>query len=361
MNSLKKNRILLIAEFALILLPCLAILFAGMLGLSRNMVICIGLSSLFGATADLAVLLVSRKQAQKAGQSVFNTLLLLIPSVQYAFILIMLAVFKDPELDTSSFMGILIGLIFIVSGNTLPKSEPNPVFGIRTKRTMANRENWRQTSRISGILWIIGGLLCWFGVIINAGIIFQLILIFITGFAPIIVSSKIYDRQVRDGTWKDETDSLSGSGSMQMSRPLKILTGSVIGAVILLVILVVLFGGLYSISADQNRLQIKALLVSDLSVPLEDIESISLQKAEDPGIRTLGYNAFGIDLGNYKNDEYGSYLRYTGKSPIVIELKEDNQTVVLSENSEQETESLFEEIRSLIENQNLPAEIHDLK
>lgn len=54
---------------------------------------------------------------------------------------------------------LLIGLLFIVIGNYLPKCTQNHTIGIRVKWTMANEENWNATHRFSGKVWTVGGVL----------------------------------------------------------------------------------------------------------------------------------------------------------------------------------------------------------
>lgn len=54
--------------------------------------------------------------------------------------------------------GILIGSVFIVLGNYLPKTKLNYTVGIRLPWTMDNEENWNKTHRLAGKLWVAGGL-----------------------------------------------------------------------------------------------------------------------------------------------------------------------------------------------------------
>ncbi len=54
---------------------------------------------------------------------------------------------------------ILIGILFIIVGNYLPKTRHNYYFGIRTPQTLKNEDNWNYTHRIGGIVFIIYGFL----------------------------------------------------------------------------------------------------------------------------------------------------------------------------------------------------------
>ncbi len=59
---------------------------------------------------------------------------------------------------------LVVGLLFIIIGNYLPKARQNYTVGIKIAWTLANEENWNRTHRLAGYLWMIGGLL----LVINA-------------------------------------------------------------------------------------------------------------------------------------------------------------------------------------------------
>lgn len=54
---------------------------------------------------------------------------------------------------------ILIGLLFIIVGNYLPKCKQNYTIGTRVKWALENEENWNATHRFSGKVWVVGGVL----------------------------------------------------------------------------------------------------------------------------------------------------------------------------------------------------------
>lgn len=53
----------------------------------------------------------------------------------------------------------LMGIIFIMIGNYLPKMGQSYTVGIKLPWTLADEENWRSTHRLSGFLWVCGGFL----------------------------------------------------------------------------------------------------------------------------------------------------------------------------------------------------------
>lgn len=51
----------------------------------------------------------------------------------------------------------LIGILFIIIGNYLPKCKPNRYMGIRLPWTFASEENWYKTHRFGGKVWVAAG------------------------------------------------------------------------------------------------------------------------------------------------------------------------------------------------------------
>ncbi|MGN0355728.1 MAG: SdpI family protein [Muricoprocola sp.] len=54
--------------------------------------------------------------------------------------------------------GLLIGFIFIIVGNYLPKCKQNYMIGIKLPWTLDDMDNWNATHRMAGPVWVLGGL-----------------------------------------------------------------------------------------------------------------------------------------------------------------------------------------------------------
>ena len=54
---------------------------------------------------------------------------------------------------------LLLGIVFAIIGNYLPKCRQNYTIGIKIVWTLSDEENWNATHRLAGKLWMIGGLL----------------------------------------------------------------------------------------------------------------------------------------------------------------------------------------------------------
>lgn len=61
------------------------------------------------------------------------------------------------KMPISFFASTLIGVLFIVIGNYLPKCKPNRHVGIKLPWTFASEENWYKTHRFGGKVWVSAG------------------------------------------------------------------------------------------------------------------------------------------------------------------------------------------------------------
>jgi len=71
------------------------------------------------------------------------------------------------ELPIVLIVSLLVGLVFVVIGNYLPKCKPNRYMGIKLPWTFASEENWRKTHRFGGFVWVVAGILVILSAIIN--------------------------------------------------------------------------------------------------------------------------------------------------------------------------------------------------
>ena len=60
---------------------------------------------------------------------------------------------------TETIVPLLVGILFVVIGNYLPKTKQSYTMGIKLPWTLASEENWNRTHRLAGFLWVIGGIL----------------------------------------------------------------------------------------------------------------------------------------------------------------------------------------------------------
>jgi len=81
-------------------------------------------------------------------------ILALFAAIQTVIVLIGLGV----DLSMTRVIAFGLGLLSIVVGNVLPKSQPNGLAGIRLPWTLADNANWRATHRLAGLLMVCAGI-----------------------------------------------------------------------------------------------------------------------------------------------------------------------------------------------------------
>ena len=63
------------------------------------------------------------------------------------------------EVDMIKWVYILLGALFAVIGNYMPKCKQSYTIGIRVKWALENEANWNATHRLAGKIWFAGGIL----------------------------------------------------------------------------------------------------------------------------------------------------------------------------------------------------------
>lgn len=64
------------------------------------------------------------------------------------------------HVDGRVLVHLLLGVIFLLLGNYLPKCRHNYTVGIRLPWTLADEENWNSTHHLAGWMYMVAGLVC---------------------------------------------------------------------------------------------------------------------------------------------------------------------------------------------------------
>ena len=63
------------------------------------------------------------------------------------------------SLPIETIMPLLLGMLFVVIGNLMPKCRYSYTMGIKLPWTLHSEENWNKTHRFGGKVWVIGGII----------------------------------------------------------------------------------------------------------------------------------------------------------------------------------------------------------
>lgn len=91
----------------------------------------------------------------------------------------------------------MIGVLFIILGNYLPKCRQNYTVGIKLPWTLNSEDNWNKTHRMAGVLWMVGGLILVVCSLLQIGMVAVMItIIFALALVPMIYSYFLYRKGI---------------------------------------------------------------------------------------------------------------------------------------------------------------------
>ena len=101
------------------------------------------------------------------------------------------------EIDVEVIMPLVMGVLFLVIGNLLPKCRQSYTMGIKLPWTLNNEENWNKTHRFGGKVWVAGGIIILATAFIGSfWILMGVLLIMVT--VPTLYSYLLYRKQTKD-------------------------------------------------------------------------------------------------------------------------------------------------------------------
>ena len=234
----------------------------------------------------------------------------------------------------NAILTIVLGLMFVVIGNLLPKCKRNHTMGIKVKWALESDANWNATHRFGGKVWVIGGLL-----LVPCGFLPGEVVHYVSFAAIIILAiipgvySWLYYR--RYGSGESET----AGANMSAYRRIR----TIIVCVILLGCAILLFTGDIRVRYDDTSFTISATYYRDLTVDYAGIEQIEYREENTAGSRTGGFGSLRLQMGTYQNEEFGTYTRYTyTMCRACVVLRVDGKTLVLNGSSAEDTRMLYD-------------------
>ncbi len=243
------------------------------------------------------------------------------------------------DMSVANFIPALIGILFMYIGNYLPKIRQNSIMGIKTHLTLANEENWNKTHRFGGKVWFFGGLVILFSVFLPVKVMATfLTLVFVVMTAiPFVYSYKIYTEHKKQGIIYDKIQDKWFKTGGKIT--------AVILPLILVVIVAIMFTGNITVQYGDNFFKIEADYFDDLAVEYKEIESIEYREENVKGARTFGFGSPRLSLGNFQNEEFGTYTLYSyTKAESFVVIKSGEKVLVIGGKTEQETKAIYEKL-----------------
>ena len=106
-----------------------------------------------------AFVMANDPKKQNISPKMFSFSLWIVPVVSLVMAAALYSYNLGYQVNFSFVAFLLLGIMFIIIGNYLPKARQNYTMGIKIPWTLANEENWNLTHRLAGVLWVIAGIL----------------------------------------------------------------------------------------------------------------------------------------------------------------------------------------------------------
>ena len=232
------------------------------------------------------------------------------------------------------------GLLFMIIGNYLPKVKQNNTIGIRVVWTLQDEENWSATHRFSGKIWVASSILCMLcGLFAESivALVLYIVSIMAAAIISVLYSYLFYKKKIGTGE----------KLKIQYNKKVMVVYG-IVTILTIIFIIVTLFWGSIDIQFQDNNFTIEAQGWSDYTVDYTQIDSISyeensLQNSND--YRTNGLGNFKYAMGNFRNDVYGNYIRYTHSScHSYVVMSVDGKILVINGENDSATEEIYHTI-----------------
>ena len=367
MKLLKQNKWHLLASSIVILLPMLLAFFGGSI-LPEELTIHWGIDGTADGFASptvafivlplvllgvhwlcvLATVLVDKDREQN--QKIMRMVLWIIPAISLMSTGTIFAVSLGYTTNIFAMIMLLLGVMFIVIGNYMPKIKRSRTAGIKIKWTLANEENWYATHRFSGKLYVILGFVCILCMPLPSKFFPFLCLpiILLCVLLPIIYSYRFYKKQIAEGKVTKE-DYREAYRKDFKNNKIALIISAILLPLVAILCAVMLFTGDVEATAGEDALTVKAAYSSDLVIRYEDIDAAEYREGRVDGERVYGVGSPRLLTGTFRNEEFGNYTRYTYTNDTAhLILTVDGKTVVISTGDAAKTQEIYQTILAKI-------------
>ncbi len=308
-------------------------------GASGRLFVVLGLPLILLTLFWLAIFVTAwdhKKKEQDA--KVYTVVFMIVPIISLWVNGIIYATAFGFALNPMVLMGLLLGVMFLATGNYMPKCRPNFTIGIKTRHTLSNEENWRATHHFGGRLWFVCGILALICAFLPAKIApFVMGGVLVLAILPVFIYPSVYARkQIREGRATKESFKLG-------NKKVPVLVTVILLTVILALVAVLMFTGNVECSFGESSVTVDAAYTGRVEIDYERIERVEYRESLSRGQRTAGFGSARLLTGLFHNEEFGSYrlYAYTGCDASAILYMKDGNVIVLGGSNVGETQTIY--------------------
>ncbi|MFA7108432.1 MAG: SdpI family protein [Sphaerochaetaceae bacterium] len=154
---------------------------------------------------NLLMVVISKIDPKKDNYKQFRRSFDIFRLILTLFLIIILAItisvsLGNEKIDIKTVIPALVGILFAIIGNYMPKFKHNYTMGIKTPWTLASENVWYKTHRMAAPVWVIGGVLLALIPFVFYGeltVIFFIIIVTAIVLIPTIYSYVIFNKEKR--------------------------------------------------------------------------------------------------------------------------------------------------------------------
>ena len=292
----------------------------------------------------------SRNQTQN--KKLQNLMFWLMPLISLFVTSTMVFAMSGEMPNVSALVCGLMGVLFLVIGNYLPKTTRNLTMGIKIKWAQSSDENWNATHRFGGKAFVTMGVISFVLIPLKPAIALPCFFaVLVLGLACITFYSYCYyQKQLSEGQYTKEELNAAYLALVGQNHKKAAIAVTVVTSLLLVGMLPLMFTGKIEVSLGETALVVDASFWEDVEIAYDNIEAIEYRDSVD-GSRLSGFGSAKLSLGVFQNKEFGNYTRYTytGKKPAIV-LTVDGKAVVLGLEDATATTALYQALQDKIQN-----------
>ncbi|MBQ3000815.1 MAG: SdpI family protein [Oscillospiraceae bacterium] len=284
------------------------------------------------------------KKSTQHNRKIVAIIFWMIPVLSCAVNAMMYGIALEKEWNFFVIMPALIGVLFLLMGNYLPKTTRNRTMGIKLRWTMGNDENWQKTHRLGGRLWVVGGILLIFSAFLpmefSVGVLIAVIAMSV--IVPTVYSYRLYKKHKAAGIeYEPVFDKKSDKIALWIT--------AICVPLILIGTTVLMLVGDVSVTLEGEEFVVEASFSETLHIPYENVDSVEYRDSFDIGNREYGFGSPRLSTGVFQNKEFGRYTLYAytnGEGCIV--LRRGDEILVIALKTAEETKAVYDSLAAKV-------------
>ena len=281
------------------------------------------------------------KESKKQNPKAVSAMLLIIPLLSCCLSGLTYGAVLYESTFPVYFINLLLGGMFVIIGNYLPKCKQNKTMGIKIKWTLESEENWQATHRFGGIVWFFCGAALVLTILLpeKLSIAAMFVLILVAVLVPTIYSYCFYKKQKKEVGFEPKP-----IYDKKKYKVIGIIVTLVL-AVLFAALIPLMFTGNITVEYGDGGFKIEADYFEDLTVGYDEVDSVELVEDFDRGTRVYGFGSSKLLMGTFKSDTYGKYTLYAyTKCDYGVVVRSGEKTLIITGKDKVETEKIYEKL-----------------